>query len=357
MRVISDSEDGNFDSLYSADESDDVRKDYGIMVSTSNCSRAKCIALEKLHGNHTEQYTKLYDYLSELRYTNPDTTTVCHLDERVFKRVYICMQATNDGFKSGCRSIICLDECHLKGFFGGHPLAVVGVDADDSIYSLAFTVIESENQSSWFWFLELLGNDLELNNSHTLTFMTDRQKGLVEAVAELFPNAEHRTCVRHLYSNFKSNGHHKGKALNDQLWMVARETYVREFEYSMEGMKPNSLRRFNHLETILEEALPIPDTTEKMASTSGSFHMEDSLPTDKPPYFNGDNYHHWKKLMKVFIQSNDLDVWKIIENGYSSPKKKEKKRSDKERKKAQLNAKAMHMLFCAFGPEIYEGVS
>ncbi|KAE8710415.1 Retrovirus-related Pol polyprotein from transposon TNT 1-94 [Hibiscus syriacus] len=63
-----------------------------------------------------------------------------------------------------------------------------------------------------------------------------------------------------------------------------------------------------------------------MASTSGSFHMEDSLLTDKPPYFNGVNYSHWKKLMKVFIQSNDLDAWEIIENGYSSPKKKKKKK-------------------------------
>ncbi|KAE8668582.1 Detected protein of confused Function [Hibiscus syriacus] len=163
----------------------DVRNYYGVMVSTSKCSRAKCIALEKLHGNHTEQYAKLYDYLSELRYTNPGTTTVCHLDERVFKR--------------------------------GHLLVVVGVDADDSIYPLAFAVVESENQSSWFWFLELLG--------------------LVEAVEELFPNAEHKTCVRHLYSNFKSNGHHKGKTLKDQLWMAARATYVREFEYAMKGMK------------------------------------------------------------------------------------------------------------------------
>ncbi|KAE8678482.1 hypothetical protein F3Y22_tig00111409pilonHSYRG00347 [Hibiscus syriacus] len=127
-----------------------------------------------------------------------------------------------DGFKSGCRSIICLDRCHLKGYYGGLLLAVVGVDANDSIYPIAFAVVENENQSSWCWFLELLGNDLELNNSHILTFMTDRQKGLIEDVEKLYPNVEHRTCVRFLYSNFKTNGHHKGKALKDQLWMAAR---------------------------------------------------------------------------------------------------------------------------------------
>ncbi|KAE8677540.1 hypothetical protein F3Y22_tig00111506pilonHSYRG00172 [Hibiscus syriacus] len=212
MRVVNDSEYENFDSLYSAYDSDGdgshrnpKHPEFNIATYIANpklkCSRAKCIALEKLHGNHTEQYTKLYDYLSELR------------------------------------SIICLDGCHLKGFFWGHLLAAVGIDADDSIYPLAFAVVESGNQSSWFWFLKLLGNDLELNNSHILTFMTDRHKGLIEVVAELFPNTEHRTCVRHLYSNFKSNGHHKGKALKDQLWMAAKATYLREFECVMEGMK------------------------------------------------------------------------------------------------------------------------
>ncbi|KAE8695798.1 putative xyloglucan glycosyltransferase 12 [Hibiscus syriacus] len=61
--------------------------------------------------------------------------------------------------------------------------------------------------------------------------------------------------------------------------------------------------------------------------------------------------------MILFIQANDLDAWEMIESGYSFSKKKEKNWSDQERKKAQQNAKAMHMVFCAFGHEIYEGVS
>ncbi|GMJ05160.1 hypothetical protein HRI_004185200 [Hibiscus trionum] len=152
----------------------DVFKDYSIYVHLSKCSRAKNLALEKLHGNIKEQYTKLYDYLGELRTSNPGTTTVLQLDETVFQRLYICMQAMKDGFKAGCRPIICLDGCHLKGHYGGHLLAVVGMDADDSLYPIAFAIVEAETESSWCWFLEILKNDLELNNSHRLTFMTDK---------------------------------------------------------------------------------------------------------------------------------------------------------------------------------------
>ncbi|KAH1039668.1 hypothetical protein J1N35_041411 [Gossypium stocksii] len=68
--------------------------------------------------------------------------------------------------------IIGLDECWLKGYYGGHLLAVVGVDANDCIYPVAFAVVESENKQSWFWFLELLHRDLEIDNSYNICFMS-----------------------------------------------------------------------------------------------------------------------------------------------------------------------------------------
>ncbi|KAK8658345.1 hypothetical protein V6N13_036553 [Hibiscus sabdariffa] len=158
-----------------------VHKDWGIHVPKTKCIRTKNLAIENLNGNHKEQYAKLYAYLDELRQSNPGTTTVCKLDERKFERLYICMQAMKDGFKAGCRPIIGLDGCHLKGYYQGHLLPAVGIDADDSIYPISFAVVESENQSSWCWFLELLATDLEIENSHSFTFMTDRQKLILEA--------------------------------------------------------------------------------------------------------------------------------------------------------------------------------
>ncbi|KAK8683970.1 hypothetical protein V6N13_040009 [Hibiscus sabdariffa] len=154
----------------------DIFRDYSIFVHLSKCTRAKNLALEILHGNIKEQYKKLYDYLSELRSSNPGTTTILKLDEGIFERLYICMQALKDGFKAGCRPIICLDGCHLKGHYGGHLLAVVGMDADGCLYPIAFAIMEAETESSWCWFMEILKT--ELNNSHHITFMNDKQKML-----------------------------------------------------------------------------------------------------------------------------------------------------------------------------------
>ncbi len=52
---------------------------------------------------------------------------------------------------------------------------------------------------------------------------------------ELFPEAEHRFCVRHLYNNFKSV--HPGRVLKKLVWSEARSSYVAEFNMYMERIK------------------------------------------------------------------------------------------------------------------------
>ncbi|KAL4335956.1 hypothetical protein GQ457_07G018510 [Hibiscus cannabinus] len=187
----------------------DVQHDHILQVPLTKCSRAKQIALEMIHGNEDEQYGRIYDYIAELRGRNPGTTIICKLDNRVFERIYICLQACKDGFKAGCRPIISIDGCFLKGHFQ---------------------------------------EDLELTNSHHYTFMSDKQKGLMEGISELFPNAEHRTCVRHLYSNFKNRSGFQGKTLKDALWKAARATYMKEFIDSMTQMRAISEEAFEWLQ-------------------------------------------------------------------------------------------------------------
>ncbi|KAL4340873.1 hypothetical protein GQ457_08G034850 [Hibiscus cannabinus] len=87
---------------------------------------------------------------------------------------------------------------------------------------------------------------------------------------------------------------------------------------------------------------------------------------NKPPYFNGVHYSHWKNRMMIFLQSVDYKLCDIIEDGPNIPKKivgevlipKDRHEwSDQERKQVQLNAKAMHILLCALGPEEFVKVS
>ncbi|KAE8697122.1 hypothetical protein F3Y22_tig00110633pilonHSYRG00145 [Hibiscus syriacus] len=185
----------------------DVLEDYVYIVSLSKCLRAKNLALDMVLGSHKGQYSKIYDYLGELRSFNPRSITILKLDNRVFERMYICLQACKEGFK-GCRPIISIDGRHLKG---GTLLATVGIDGNDNIYPIAYVV------------------------------------GLFEEMMHVLPNAKHRTCVRHLYSNFKNNAQFKGKNLKDALWKAAKATYKKEFKDAMDELKALSKPAFDWL--------------------------------------------------------------------------------------------------------------
>ena len=94
-------------------------------------------------------------------------------------------------------------------------MTVVGVDPNNQMYPIAYIIVESETRETWTWFLDFLGEDLCLNNDHGLSWISDKQKGLLNAIVEMFPHSEHRHCVKHLHNNFKV--HHKGLLLKQAM--------------------------------------------------------------------------------------------------------------------------------------------
>ena len=68
----------------------------------------------------------------------------------------------------------------------------------------------------------------------TITFLSDRQKGLLEGVGTWFPGSAHGYCLRHLVDNFSKK--YKHKDLTKLLWEAARTTTEREFETACTAM-------------------------------------------------------------------------------------------------------------------------
>ncbi|KAL4574492.1 hypothetical protein LXL04_021324 [Taraxacum kok-saghyz] len=157
------------------------------------------------------------------------------LQTRVFKRIYICLGALKNGFKAGCRDFLRLDGTFMKGPYPGQILTAVGLDSNNGIYPLAYAVVESENTNSWTWFLENLAEDLDLTPRCNFTFISDRQKGILPAIAKVFPAAEHRYCLRHVYENMKLSC--KDKVLEDLVWKCGKATSIPGFDKAMEYLK------------------------------------------------------------------------------------------------------------------------
>ncbi|KAL0405170.1 UNVERIFIED_CONTAM: hypothetical protein Slati_3830900 [Sesamum latifolium] len=91
----------------------------------------------------------------------------------------------------------------FEGLYKGQLLAAIGRDPNENIYPITFAFVEVEKFDSWLWFLRLLLRDIGSQEERGWTFISDRQKGLIDAVTELAPGAKHRFCLRHMYNNFK----------------------------------------------------------------------------------------------------------------------------------------------------------
>lgn len=64
----------------------------------------------------------------------------------------------------------------------------------------------------------------------------------------MFPDSEHRFCVRHLYANFQEK--FKGEILKKQLWACARSSSVAQWTRNMEKMKGLNVDAYKWLEKM-----------------------------------------------------------------------------------------------------------
>uniref|UniRef100_A0A803PC09 MULE transposase domain-containing protein n=1 Tax=Cannabis sativa TaxID=3483 RepID=A0A803PC09_CANSA len=199
---------------------------------------ARSTAREILEGSVVEQYAILEDYCKQLLKTNYGSTTKIQTDlvdgKRVFDKVYICLRAAKDRFIRGCRRIIRLHGCHLKGYCKGILLVAIGIDGSTFIFPIAYAVVGKENTESWTWFSELLKEDLHPTNPCMDTMMSDKQKGLQNAMEKILIGVDSRFCVRHMHNNFKKD--FPGLLLKQILWSAARATTPAKFESRMKDV-------------------------------------------------------------------------------------------------------------------------
>lgn len=158
-----------------------VSQKFGIHVSVGQCRRAKKYALQLIDGTLVEHYAKLWSYAEEIRRSNPGSTVkldVNHMPDgkNYFSKFYVCFDALKKGWKEGCRKIIGLDGCFLKGICKEELLCAFGRDANNGIYPIAWAVVCVENKENWRWFLDLLIDDLGLNLGYGYSVISDQHK-------------------------------------------------------------------------------------------------------------------------------------------------------------------------------------
>ncbi|XP_027158043.1 uncharacterized protein LOC113759665 [Coffea eugenioides] len=114
-------------------------------------------------------------------------------------------------------------------------LIAVSADANNQLFPLAFSIVESENNERWGWFMACIREFV--TQQRGLCVISDHHPGIIPTMNQvglewIEPFAYHRFCIRHLGSNFKTKFH--DKILKDLLVAAANENQVFNFQRKME---------------------------------------------------------------------------------------------------------------------------
>lgn len=103
----------------------DAQKEFNLQVKWGKCVRAKNMIVEELEGNFKEEYGQVLAYDKYLEKVNPNNTVKVKCtragegEPLKFQRMYFGLGVLKEGWKKGCRPVIGIDGCFLKGVCKG----------------------------------------------------------------------------------------------------------------------------------------------------------------------------------------------------------------------------------------------
>ncbi|KAI5150750.1 hypothetical protein ENBRE01_1683 [Enteropsectra breve] len=125
--------------------------------------------------------------------------------------------------------VLLLDACHTKGRYKGVIMVATALTGENKGLIVGCAIAPSENEIYWCRFVQLLKNFLDLDNIADLVIISDRDKGLQNAVENIVPNAAHSYCVAHIERNINS----RFRRSCPLIWPAAKTPIVAEFEQYM----------------------------------------------------------------------------------------------------------------------------
>ncbi|KAL0217138.1 hypothetical protein RCL1_007621 [Eukaryota sp. TZLM3-RCL] len=225
-----------------------IQKVLNVKVPEYTARRVKKAIRDSLFGSKLRNFLMLPQYLKSLKEKDRGCHVKLELEETCrFKRVFIANGGSIQGV-TYCKPIVALDGTHLHSSGCGVLLTATMFDGKDQLFPVAFAVVAVENQDNWSWFLNEFKQALEGSNLPLLTFISDRQKGLINGVKEIFRESSHAYCLRHLAENLLKFC--KKKEAVDLLWTAAKQFTMEDFCQIMDRIRAISAQAYEFLEGV-----------------------------------------------------------------------------------------------------------
>ncbi|CAL2280418.1 unnamed protein product [Prunus armeniaca] len=213
-----------------------------IHISYYHAWFGKELAKLNVHGDESKSFNELVWYADVVNETNPGSlcTLECEAGINRIRRFFVSFGSCIAGFQY-CIPLLFIDATFLKSKYKGQLLCASGKNGNQGFYPLAFGVVDSKTEENLTWFLQHLAFIL-LPMGRLVTFFSDRNQGLLNAMRFVFPGWPHTYCYYHLKQNliskYPKSGY--GKLLQDRVInLFSRCAYAvteEEFTVAMEEL-------------------------------------------------------------------------------------------------------------------------
>ncbi|KAI3886266.1 hypothetical protein MKX03_007986 [Papaver bracteatum] len=222
---------------------------FGIKVSRSKSKRAMASAKESLHGNYKDSFDNLRGL--EREFTSKGDGTVTNLivnDDGTFRSFFWAFGPCIEAFNICLRPVMIMDSTILTGVYSAVLLIACGVDGENEIVPIAFSVVEEENDDGWGFFVQCVQNLVLGPSRKELTVITDMKESIVTSIKQFLPVAHHSFCLQHLTENFVSKCHER--ILEDLVWRCGTAFTGKECDYYLEHLRRGNTQASDWLEAV-----------------------------------------------------------------------------------------------------------
>ncbi|WVZ52457.1 LOW QUALITY PROTEIN: hypothetical protein U9M48_003511 [Paspalum notatum var. saurae] len=215
------------------DAKEKLESDCGIKLKYSKAWSGRQLALNQIHGKYEESFQLLFNWKAQIEISSPGSIVEIDLEKKkqkmCFKRMFVALKPCVDRFLAGCRPYIGVDASSFTGQYSGQLASATSVDGNNWLYYVAYGFFWTETEDNRKWFMKQLNRAMGCPEG--LVICTDACKGLEIAVGVVFPQAEHRECMRHLYGNFIK--YYQCDLFTEHLYQAARAYTEGLFKWHM----------------------------------------------------------------------------------------------------------------------------
>ncbi len=207
--------------------------------------------LANMYGNQESSFGRFPAYAERLQAADPFNAVriINSKSTGYFLAAFFALAGTRMAHWE-MRPLIGFDGTHTSGRWRMTLLIAGGIDANDEVLPLAWGLVPIENEKWWTRFLRFLKASIEGTTTKGYVFISDREKGSINAVKEVFPEAYHSACCQHIADNIQVSFGVKCRPI---FWKIARAKTEQLFLTALEELKEISVGAFQYVSAIKPE--------------------------------------------------------------------------------------------------------